>query len=654
MSRAAASHSVLADRARQALSPGGPISRALAGFVPRPQQLTAASAIAETLERGGVLLLEAPTGTGKSLAALVPLALWVRPAKCAIYSTATITLQDQLAGKDIPTVQLALGAPRAAVAKGMQRYLCLAKWASRQSQGRLATDPGSAELEEFAKWVHSTRTGDQSELAALPEWWHEVAADHSDCIGPACTAAFACFALRARERVRQAELVCCNHHLLLTSLRHGARLADRDAAIVIDEAHRLADIASAVYGESVTVTSLLSAVRAALSVAGPRDDDPVRRAAAQAASACLALAEATSPPAGQEFSPVRPAAARAAARLAEHFSTLRAAILSRHWSLLPDRTGCSESDRAAVAVRLIERRITALQALASPGPGNASWVEAGRSNGTVSISFHSAPVDPGEALRGPLWEAGQPRILMSATMTALGSFTHLRRRLGIQNATELVLPPAFDYPSQMRYWFPRPPLDPGDPDYVPAAAERLLDLLLATRGRALVLFTSYAHMEETASLLEGRLPYTLIVQGQHPGSVILDAFRNDVHSVLFATSRMWEGVDVPGEALSVLVIMRLPFDVPDHPLVAARCDAARACGLNPFQTVLLPDAISRLRQGVGRLIRAHTDRGVVAILDGRVLTRPYGRLMLASLPRAPEAHSLREVSAFLDSRPSSG
>ena len=634
----------LPERVAAAMGQAGPLRKRVPGYEVRPHQLRAAIAISKAIEEGRTLLLEAPTGSGKSLSALVPLALYLmdREDGRASYSTATITLQEQVFYKDLPAVQRVFGSPAAALLKGMSRYACLVKWIAFRDTTSPAVRAG--ELAQVDAWIRSTQTGDQAELDRVPSWWDEIAASTSDCPGPACGLARACFAMLARSRAISSQLVVTNHHLACNLIEKGS-LIDPAGPIVFDEAHRLADVASSAFGASVDVERIRSVLRRALAIR-PGGSTSIRELVLKAELALADFSASVRPDRTAEAHPIGPRGRLAARRLLDVLGALDSAVRFERWDAFPDARGASEADRAVSCLRAIESITEQLSYFADPPPDTASWAEhAGPANARVVL--HSCPVDLAPFTR-KLFSAGRARVLMSATLSHSGSFAYLRKRLGIDDADEMVLPEVFDYRKLMRYYFPLPPIDPKSPDYIDRVTSELFGLLRATRGRALVLFTSYADMREVYGRLAGKLPYELLVQDEASASGIVEAFREDVHSILLATSRMWEGVDVPGPSLSVLVVARLPFDVPTHPLALARYEAARARGENPFFSVVLPEAITRMRQGIGRLIRSPHDRGIAAILDGRVLTRPYGRLFLAALPRAPQVRSHEEAARFLD------
>jgi Rad3-related DNA helicase len=392
----------LEDAVRQALSPAGPISRVLPGYQARPQQLMAAAAIARALKTDRTVLIEAPTGAGKSLSALVPLALHLASQERdrAVYSTATITLQEQLVRKDVPTVQQALGSPTAAVLKGMGRYLCLLKWTMYRD--RFALLGGNDQILRFDQWVASTQTGDQAELISAPPWWGEVAADHSDCLGPACSSALACFALKARERARSAQLVISNHHILLAYTRFKSTAIPEDAAIVVDEAHRLADIAADILGNAFT-SNTLPAIAQRIHGLVPSGNDPIHSHINRILALHERLLASVRIQPGQDAQKPSHDTTRAAAALAEAIRALMATIRARPWDVLKDRSGTSPNDRAAIALRMLENYLASLETLAQPPVGIASWIEPRQARGSVSLSFHAAPIDPGSGLAPVSW-----------------------------------------------------------------------------------------------------------------------------------------------------------------------------------------------------------------------------------------------------------
>ncbi len=637
----------LADRASALLAPGGPISRAMPGFEPRAAQVQMARAVADTLDEGGVLLVEAPTGSGKGLAYLAALAAYLsrRHEFKAVASTATITLQEQLIRKDLPVITDAVGGLPAALLKGMGRYLCLLKW--RGLAQELSLIP-PADLEAFGRWVAATKSGDQNELPFVPSWWGEVAADHGDCLGPACSLQLQCFALQAKEDARRAQLLVTNHHLLLLYRRFAGGVTSplpNTAPVIVDEGHHLGDIATEVYGESCSDFALIALAQRLHGLA-PGSTDPLHRQIESALGIHRGVMDAIRPK-GFEPMPIPTLDPAFREGYLETLRRLSGDIGRRTWDVIRDRSGTSANERAAMLIRMLEGYVAGIQSIFDPASGTASWVEPVQQR-NVTMILRNAPIDVGGTLGALFGEGAPPAVLCSATLVAGGSFAHLKARLGIQKARELILPPVFNHQTQMRYYLPRTPLDPKRREFTDQVTTELLGLLRASEGRALVLFTSYEQLRAVAEHLRGKLPYTLLVQDQGSTTALLQRFREDVHSVLLATARFWEGVDIAGEALSVLVVVRLPFEVPTHPLARARFEAARSRGENAFQTIVVPEAIMKLRQGVGRLLRATNDRGVVAILDGRVLTRSYGRRFMQALPAAPRLQDHGEVAAFLN------
>src|SRR2546426_3321939 len=440
----------LADRASALLAPEGPIGRTMPGFEARPAQVQMARAVAETLEAGGVLLVEAPTGSGKGLACLAALAAYLSRQHefKAAASTATITLQEQLVRKDLPVVSDAVGGLPTALLKGMGRYLCLLKW--RGLSQELAFIP-PADLETFGRWVTATKSGDQNELPFVPSWWGEVAADHGDCLGPACSLQLQCFALRAKEAARRAQLLVTNHHLLLLYRRFAGSSTSplpNTAPVVIDEAHHLADFATEVYGESCSDFALVALAQRLHGLA-PSSKDPLHMQIDGALVVHRGVMNAIRP---KGFEPMAiPALDRALREgYLESLRRLSGDIGRREWDVIRDRSGTSANERAAILIRMLDGYTAAVQSILEPVTGTASWVEPVQQR-NVKIVLRNAPIDVGGSLGGLFGEGAAPAILRSATLAAGGSFTHAKAKLGIQKAGELRLPPAVDYHAQVPY-----------------------------------------------------------------------------------------------------------------------------------------------------------------------------------------------------------
>jgi len=607
----------------------------LPGWMPRPSQERMAAVVARALQQNQVLLVDAPTGVGKSLGVLAPLGDdLARHGGRAAYATATIALQEQLVRKDVPRVLEAFNNGfTSALKKGMGRYLCLAKWRPREG----GLDLGDrTQNDTVHDWVERTETGDQAELAAVPAWWREVAADSEDCLGAKCHAAAECFALGARAKAEAANLAIENQHLLLFETRF-AKPEDWPRTLVFDEAHKLEGIASSVFGARLTDAALRRLLQR-IDALRPDPKDPLHglvRAAWVEHEDLIAWAGRQVASATEGIAPLRVPGPRL-----ERYVGVAVAAVRDFLHVLGTPAGPA-GDQLAMMRKLVDAYANTVRHALVPDERAAQWIE----QKDKRIVLRSAPIDVGPSL-APLWAQGQPRVLMSATLAHGNDFAYVRRRLGIGEAACLALPSAFDHARQVRYFLPAPPLDPADRQYVDRAAAVLRELLLASRGRALVLFTSYRHLEQTRDRLEG-LPYRLLVADRAASNRLAEEFREDVQSVLLGTARYWEGIDVPGEALSLLAIMRLPFEVPAHPLVRARYEAAERAGENPFTTIALPETITKLRQGVGRLIRTVDDCGVVALLDGRIETKRYGATVFRALPRAPIVRTVEEVRAFL-------
>ncbi len=596
-----------------AFAAGGSLAATLPGFAPRPEQAALAEAVAFALATGEHLVAEAGTGTGKSLAYLLPA---LESGRRVIVATATKALQEQLYAKDVPAAARALGREvDVALLKGRQNYVCRKQL---QSFGPMLLRAPRDEqaFEALQPWLASTLTGDRAELALEPSGalWAELSVGSDRCAGRRCPLVSSCFAEAARLRASDAELVIANHALYFAHLAAGGGVLPEHDAVVFDEAHRIEETAASWLGGRVSRAGLRRlaadverACREASEPLPARMLDRIERAGERlldAARAARGPAPAPRAPCGgRARAPRRPrrALAEELQGRAESLDQLsqRALVLGGHVGRCTDAGG-------------LERVVWA-------EPDAIAW----------------APVDVSGQLRDRLWDDGPTAILVSATLTTGEDARFVRRRLGIDHARELVLGSPFAFRDQVLLYVPAAMPDPRSEEFGERVAEEVATLLTLSRGRALILTSSYRALDLLRARLSGRVPYELLVQGDAPRERLLERFRDEVDSVLLATSTFWQGVDIPGESLSLLVIDKLPFAAPGDPLNEARCEAIAAAGDDWFRDYALPMAVLQLRQGFGRLIRSHADLGVVAILDPRLRTKPYGRAFLEALPSCP-------------------
>ncbi len=641
---------------------GGALSRALPDYEPRAGQVEMATRVAGIFEHGGVLLAEAGTGTGKTLAYLIPAIL---SRQRVLVSTGTKNLQEQIYFKDIPTLRQALDVPFTATCmKGRANYLCL----HRLDQLTDGTSPLSHDvfLPPVREWARRTETGDRAELEDLPEdlpFWTEVSATAESCLGTDCPRYDECFVTRMRQRAASSDVVIVNHHLLCADAavrqnQYGEVIPSCSFAVV-DEAHQLEDVATQYFGVSLSTYRIEDYARdverfirsGAVQVRERQDElqkgiDRLRDHA-RAFFAELTFAHRTNDRArGEERVRATDASLahtrEVAAYLAGSLDLVEAAL-----ALLKAPEG-SESDTkvpfdsAALARRAGELRDDLRFLLRAGDPAYVYFVEF-RARG---VFLRASPIDVSTIVRDLLLDRMRGTVLTSATLTVDGTFDYVRGRLGIQHAGEVRLESEFDYRSQALLYLPRRMPDPRSPDFAMAAGRQVTEILKRSQGRAFVLFTSYATMRAVQAIVEMALDYPMLVQGTAPRSQLLKQFRETPHSVLFATSSFWQGVDVVGEALSCVIVDKLPFASPADPITSARIESIRALGGEPFGEYQVPLAILTLQQGLGRLIRHRRDRGVLAVLDPRVQTKGYGRRFLASIPPAPAVYDLEAVERF--------
>jgi len=614
----------------------------LENYEERPSQAHLSEAVGATLRGGGVLLAEAGTGTGKTLAYLLPA---LELGRRVVVSTGTKNLQDQLVDKDLPLLAEALGRDlRVAAMKGRGNYLCLMRFRSFRDAGSFRRLDERHLFGAVEAWAPKTGSGDRGEIEDLPDavdFWREISAASENCIGQSCADFEACWVTKMRQRALEADLVIVNHHLLCADLAvkdvgFGEVIPEYDT-LILDEAHLLEDVATHYFGVSVSsyrLEELARDVERELKAARMDARDVLREVEAVRTRADR-LFRTLARGAGRRLLPgwMTEAVGEEATALLLRLEGLRGAILA-----VPERP----ESLTALAGRAQELRQHLQFVFAADDDAHVFFVEL-RGRG---VSLKATPIDVSARLRETLFGRVRAAVLTSATLTVDGRFDYVKARLGLRDADELLLPSPFRYAEQAVLYVPRGMPDPRSAGFVERAAVEVEALLQKSRGRAFVLFTSHANMNAVAQRLAGALEFPILIQGEAPKAVLLEQFKSTPHAVLFATTSFWQGVDVVGEQLSCVIIDKLPFASPSDPVVSARIDHLRILGENPFSDYQVPVAVLMLKQGLGRLIRSGSDRGILAVLDSRLLERPYGRRFLESLPPARLVHDLDEVAAF--------
>ena len=664
------------DSLREMLGPGGALSRALPAYEARPPQLAMAAQVEHALARGRALVVEAGTGTGKTLAYLLPAA---RSGLKTVVSTATKTLQEQLAEKDVPLLR-ALGVDaKVAFLKGRQNYLCLLRFEQFLRNPTFSVREEAAVFDAIAAWAETTQTGDRAELSELPEnlaSWRDLSATADQCIGAKCAHYDRCFVFRMRQKAAEADVIVVNHHLFFADLAlrtssagdTGAAVLPKYDAVVFDEAHAVEEVATEHFGAQLSSFRVGELARDALK---RLQDHPDRVEALGLATRLLRE--------GRDFFEV--AAEAAPERRTDLGRSSRqggggpAVQGEGRWALLPGALRPAEAERqklteairalgAALSVTgdeqlaLLERRCLGLNAdleLFSETKRRPDLIHWAESRGG-HLFLHASPIDVKGLLQDKLYDRIGPVVFTSATLAVGGQLEYFAQRIGLSDDSGPLFPlethvlaSPFDYQSNAALYLPREMPDPQDPAFVEAVAGELRALLPITSGRAFVLFTSLRNMRAVHGLLADELPWQVLLQGDAPKGQLLKRFR-EKPSVLFASQSFWEGVDVPGEALSLVVIDKLPFASPAEPIVAARIDRLRAEGQDPFYRYQLPQAALALKQGFGRLIRSATDRGIVAVLDPRMTRKGYGRVFIDSLPPCRMLRTAGEVAELWSGR----
>jgi len=644
----------LLEQTREIFKPDGILSTVLEKYEPRSGQLEMAAAVAQALE-GGKLVVEAETGIGKTLAYLIPAVL---SGQKIILSTNTLNLQEQILRGEIPFILEHIDPQLSALCvKGRQNYLCLYRWHQFAAHPQQALFAPDETRQNIAEWLESTTTGDRAELDWLEDnspLWREISATPSQCLGSKCPHEKTCFINELRRKAGAARLLIVNHHLFFSDLAlrregHGEVLP-RYESVIFDEAHHLENVATSFFGFSLSTFQLADLAKDVRMSAVLLPDDRQERLI-QVADALHIRSDhfASLFPAQhgkfplQEFIEQLPDWQNEIQAVSDRLSGLASVLLSMAvageiWQAFAGRCQELQARLFAIAGLLeIPRDETYIR-----------WYE--RREKTVVLT--ASPIDIALELNAALYPNVRSAIFTSGTLTVGGDFSYFLSRLGLDRDTEtLSLASPFDYPGRTMLYVPahspaEPFPQPDQEGYPEKIQQVIYQILLASSGRALVLCTSIYSMKKIYPLLAERLPYPVFIQGQAPRHKLLESFQLQTNSVLLAVASFWEGINVPGESLSCVIIDKLPFEVPSDPVIMARIKMIREEGGNPFMEFQLPRAILALRQGVGRLMRTSTDWGLMAILDVRLFTKQYGRMFLKSLPPSPVTRKLADVVSF--------
>ena len=646
-------------RLEEFFSPGGILSRSGLPYEYRPGQLEMARAMERAFTEKRHLIVEAGTGTGKTLAYLLPA---LRLGQRVIISTGTRNLQEQIFFKDIPFLESLLGPLRVSYMKGRGNYLCRQKLYALRDQPILTGIDMVDQFNTIRDWEQTTEHGDRAELTTIPEnspLWGRLDARGETCLGSSCPNYEPCFITQMRRRALESDIVIVNHHLFFAdlSIRRQAQNAPdagvlpEAAAVVFDEAHELEEIASSYFGVSISNVRFEELAR----------DVEILLRAKQALSASLTAAAELVRERGRMFFGTLPEPRGADGRMPftdrEEFLEQSGDVYLGLVNALERLTGELERLRGVEEASGLKKRTAELAnqltfLLESTDRGFVFWIERRNSTGLrqsgTNTWLQATPIEIASLLASDLFESIPSVVLTSATLTVQGNFDHIERRLGLTGARQLVVPSHFRYGEQALLYLPPEMPDPREAAFTKAAVDKICEILEITRGRAFCLFTSYSQMRQVHEQLIARVGFPLLLQGTAPRNALLEEFRITPNAVLFGTSSFWQGVDVQGEQLSCVIIDKLPFAVPSDPVVAARMKAIESEGGNAFAEYQIPSAVIALKQGFGRLIRSLHDHGVLVLLDPRLQRQRYGRVFMESLPPYRVTQRLEDVREFFE------
>jgi ATP-dependent DNA helicase DinG len=626
----------------QLFGPDGPIASRLEGFQPREGQATMAAAVADAILNQGNLIIEAGTGTGKTLAYLVPA---LRSGRKTLVSTGTKALQEQLFNKDLPLARAALNLPvQVALLKGRANYLCLHRLELVHQQGRARPPAQQTQLRRIQEWSIRTRSGDLSEVGDIADGspvWPLVSSTADNCLGSECPRLGDCHPLKARRLAQEADVVVVNHHLFFADLAvkqggFGELLPQADA-VILDEAHQVPETASLFFSTSLSARQIDDLVR------DVRAEYQATAADTPALELCLRDLETASQRLDLALTSLggRAAwqAAMSSAPIREAAESLRAAFMGLETLLEALAARTQGLDSCHLRCQAL---IESLDFLAEDSHGTVRWIE----KFGHGFALNATPLDIAVRFREVMQKHPAAWIFTSATLAVKKSFEHFSRRLGLEQPEAMILDSPFDYQRNTLLYLPRDLPDPNSAEYTKAVVQAALPLIRSSQGGAFLLCTSHRALQEAAAILRPLLDLPLLVQGECGRGELLMRFREAGNAVLIGTSSFWEGVDVRGAALRLVIIDKLPFSSPGDPVLQARLQALREQGDDPFRSHQLPQAVIALKQGAGRLIRDATDRGVLMLCDPRLRSRPYGKTFIASLPPMPTCHDLEHACDF--------